>query len=74
MISPNTFLHKYDNQLTHTEGFTPMEKPFFSVYLLDTHKGLGDPFSKACSSAMYSDTKGLNSVKGDSESEILPKD
>lgn len=45
-----------------------MEKPFFSAYFLDAHKALGDPFSRACSSAMYSDTKGLKL----SGSEILP--
>lgn len=72
MISPNTFLHKYDNQFIHAVGFIPMEKPFFPVYFLDAHQALGDPFSKACSSSMYSDTKGLNSIKWDSGSEILP--
>lgn len=57
---PNTFLHYYDNQFTYTVYvvYTNWEVLFF-MYFLDVHQALGDPFSKACSSAMYSDTEGL---------------
>lgn len=63
VISPIHFYISMTINLHIQWGLHQWRSPFFSVYFLDVHQALGDPFPKACSSAMYSDTKGLNSVK-----------